>query len=296
MAPNLDQITLEMPKGEPLREGRRLLDWRGISAENIQMTGPGELHYRWLGARNCVCLSDIRTSDGELFQQGVLLPKLLDVRDKISFVPTGCEIHGWSKLARPRNSLTALYYDPQIVARELDRPSALPDHRPMLRFDDAGLRSTLGKLTALLVGDTPIDPLHAETLGLLAALEINRLQTSGVIGHIRDTGRLSAEHERLILLFIDENLHRNVSLAELADIVQLSRFHFTRSFKKTLGLPPHQFILHCRVNRAKNLLLRSEPSISEIAQNLGFGNQGRFASSFRKVTGFTPAYFRRLRR
>jgi AraC family transcriptional regulator len=227
--------------------------------------------------------------------QGGLLPKLLDVRNKLSFIPGGCEVYGWSKPARPWNSLTALYFDPQILAEELDRVYSARCNKPMLLFDDAGLRSTLAKLTALLVEDGPVDSLYAETLGLLAAIEISRLQTIGLSDQIRDTGRLSAEHERAILLFIYENLHRNMSLGELADVVHLSRFH-TRSFKTTLGQPPHQFIRHCWVDRAKRLLLSSEMSMAEIAQNLGFGNQGRFASSFRKITGFTPAYFRRFRR
>jgi AraC family transcriptional regulator len=291
-----EQLALEMPKGEPLTSGRRSISWRGITVENVQVTGTNELHYRYVGSRHYLCLHDLRKRDGEMFVQGVLFPQRLDLRDKISFIPSGCEVSGWSKLARPWNSCTALYFDPQILAEELDRRSSNGDGKPMLLFDDAGLRSTLSKLTSLLIEDGPLDSLYAETLGLLAAIEISRLQATGTASQIRDTGRLSAEHERIILLFIDENLHRNMSLGELAGVVQLSRFHFTRSFKKTLGQPPHQFILHCRVDRAKRLLLSSGLPMGEIAQDLGFGNQGRFASSFRKVTGFTPAYFRRLRR
>jgi AraC-like DNA-binding protein len=55
----------------------------------------------------------------------------------------------------------------------------------------------------------------------------------------------------------------------------LNRFHFTGSFKTTLGQPPHQSIRHCRVDRAKRLLLSKEMSIAKIAQNVAFGNQGR---------------------
>jgi AraC family transcriptional regulator len=296
MISSLTPLQLEMPKKTPLASGRRLVTWRGLAAERIQITGSDELHYRYLGPRHYVCLHDIRKLNGEMFVQGVLIPQLLDLRNKITFVPRDCEVSGWSKLSRPHNSITAVYFDPQILDDELDRTFSAHCNQPMVLFEDTGLRSTLGKLSAVLSEDGPVDPLYGETLGLLAALEISRLQTTGLLDQIRDTGRLSFEHERRIRLFIDENLHRNMSLSELADVVNLSRFHFTRSFKKTLGQPPHQFILHQRVERAKESLLSSELSIGEIAQSLGFGNQGRFASSFRKVTGLTPAYFRRIRR
>lgn len=51
------------------------------------------------------------------------------------------------------------------------------------------------------------------------------------------------------------HIDRNLSLDELASVVRLSRFHFVRAFKKTAGLPPHQFVLSCRVERARRHIL-----------------------------------------
>jgi hypothetical protein len=59
-----------------------------------------------------------------------------------------------------------------------------------------------------------------------------------------------------------------MSLSKLVDVVNLSRFPYTRPFKKSLGQPPHQSILHHRIERANHLLLSSRLSFGAIAQSL----------------------------
>ncbi|MFX8727503.1 helix-turn-helix transcriptional regulator, partial [Acinetobacter baumannii] len=81
---------------------------------------------------------------------------------------------------------------------------------------------------------------------------------------------------------------KNLSLSELASLAKLSRFHFARAFKKTFGMPPHQFILHHRIEAAKVSLIKDDIALSELARSLGFGSQSRFSEVFRKATGLTP--------
>ncbi len=163
----------------------------------------------------------------------------------------------------------------------------------MLYFDDPTLRSTLSKLQGLLVDPDPVDATYGETLGLTAALELARLQFKAPGARVPDSGRLGSAQTKLVLEFIRENLHRDISLSDLAGVAGLSRFHFTRAFKRTTGFSPYQFILSARVERAKSSLANSDKSMLEISQSLGFGNQSQFTTAFRKLAGITPSQFRR---
>jgi AraC family transcriptional regulator len=291
-----DELALEFrdDTGTPPVTNRRMT-WRGLSAETITIQGPREFDYRWAGAPHYLALHDIQLADGEIALADLPKSTRTDLCDLMTFVPGGCDVSGWSKLRARRNLFTAVYYDPAILPEELDaRITGI--ERPMLYFDDPALRSTLSKLQGLLVDPDPIDATYSETLGLTAAIELARLQFNGPGVRAPDSGRLGTAQTKLVLEFIRENLHRDISLSDLAGLAGLSRFHFTRAFKRTTGLSPYQFILSTRVERAKSSLANSDKSMLEISQSLGFGNQGQFAAAFRKLAGTTPSQFRRAHR
>jgi len=288
-----DEVALEFHDGiEPPRDMNRRVTWRGFSAQTITIEGPRGFDYRWAGAAHYLALHDIQLADGEIALEGLPESTQADLRDLMTFVPGGCDVSGWSKLRARRNQFIAVYYDPAILPEELDARIGGTE-RPMLYFDDPALRSTLSKLQGLLVNPGPIDAIYSETLGLTAAIELARLQFNGPGVPAPESGRLGTAQAKLVLEFIEENLHRDISLSDLADLAGLSRFHFARAFKRTTGLSPYRFILSGRVERAKSSLANSDKSMFEISQSLGFGNQGQFAAAFRKLAGTTPSQFRR---
>lgn len=73
-----------------------------------------------------------------------------------------------------------------------------------------------------------------------------------------------------------ENMEQPLPIAVLAAEVQLSSYHFARSFKATCGLTPHQFVLQQRMKRARKLMLESSDSIADIALRVGFGTASHF--------------------
>lgn len=88
--------------------------------------------------------------------------------------------------------------------------------------------------------------------------------------------------------YIHAHLQQNLKLVELSQLAQLSPYHFLRQFKRHIGITPHQYILQCRIEAAKQLLERNELSISEIAVRTGFSDQSHLTRYFKQKFGITP--------
>lgn len=101
-------------------------------------------------------------------------------------------------------------------------------------------------------------------------------------------------HKKLsqVLDLINSALASDLSLAVLAQTAGLSQYHFLRLFKHSTGVTPHQYILRQRISRAKQLLVESDLSITEISYSLGFATPAHFTHHFRRQTGLTPSDLR----
>jgi AraC family transcriptional regulator len=87
------------------------------------------------------------------------------------------------------------------------------------------------------------------------------------------------------------NENRDLSLRELAQLVQLSPHYFSQLFKQSTGFAPHQYILRCRIDRGKQLLRQGELSIAGVAKMVGFVDQSHFHRHFKRLEGITPKAF-----
>jgi AraC family transcriptional regulator len=105
-------------------------------------------------------------------------------------------------------------------------------------------------------------------------------------------GGLSDRQILLVTKYINEHLDKEIKLAELAELLDISQFHFSRLFKKSLGISPHQHIIQQRIERAKQLLKQRNLSVAEVAFQCGFNSQSHLGKSFREVTGVTPKAYR----
>jgi AraC-like DNA-binding protein len=92
--------------------------------------------------------------------------------------------------------------------------------------------------------------------------------------------------------YLREHFAEEVSLATLADVADLSKFHFNRSFSAATGSPPHLFQTQLRVVRAKTLL-REGIAIGEVALQVGFADQSHLNRHFRRLTAVTPGQYSR---
>jgi AraC family transcriptional regulator len=135
--------------------------------------------------------------------------------------------------------------------------------------------------------------LYGDLLGMSLSVALIKKygETANYIPQLK--GGLSRGHIREVLTYIDENIDKDIRLNELAALSGLSRFHFARSFRESLGETPYQFILKERIQRAKTLLLRPEWNVRQIASAIGFADVSQFSKMFRKSTGATPTTWRR---
>ena len=92
--------------------------------------------------------------------------------------------------------------------------------------------------------------------------------------------------------YIDNNLSQSIKLEDLATHVGISKFHFSRLFKKSMGLSPHQYVMQQRIELAKQLLLTSNMSISDVALECGFNSHAHMGKYFRQIVGITPKAYR----
>ena len=111
-------------------------------------------------------------------------------------------------------------------------------------------------------------------------------------GTSSDGHALPGSKFRRVAQYIQQNLDKDLSLAELAAVVYMSPYHFARLFKDNTGVPPHRFVVRQRIARARGVLATSELSIAEISRLVGFRTPSHFTTVFRQVLGITPGAYR----
>lgn len=121
---------------------------------------------------------------------------------------------------------------------------------------------------------------------------LRRYATVGFRDELR-SGALSRAQCGLIEQYVEANLDRNIPLDELAGVVQLSAFHFTRKFRVSFGCPPHAWVLRRRLAHAQRLLARKDVPLKVVAARCGFADQSHMTRLFRRLLGVTPAECRK---
>ena len=106
-------------------------------------------------------------------------------------------------------------------------------------------------------------------------------------------GGLSPARLRRVFKHIETALDGDTSLHRLAELAGLNPYHFAFAFRQSTGLPPHQYVLHRRGERAKELLTNPQLSLAEVGYAAGFASQAHFTTVFRRLLGTTPAAYRK---
>lgn len=218
----------------------------------------------------------------------------LSVPGQMSFSPAGL-----TQAMRLDSPVTVLNvrYEPQfferVAAESLEVRGGRVELATVAHAHDPRVEHIGAALVTEIETAFPSGRLYCDGLATALAAHLIRLYASPtpVPGEYR--GGLSGHKLRQIVEYIEENLGRDLSLAELAGAAGMNPYHLSRAFKQEAGCAPHQYVIRRRVERAKALLAETELSIVEVGMMVGFQNQSHFTNIFRRLTGVTPKAFRR---
>jgi AraC family transcriptional regulator len=282
----VSDLTLAFKRGAPI--ARPLRQWRGFAAEHVVL-GAEPYSFERLGQTHYIASHDMIVDDGEVTIDGLAPNRSRDLRHSVAFIPKGRRSFGWMAPKRRRNSFTAVYFDPGLVSEELERRYDDSEPPPFLFLKPPALQATLAKLENILTAPA-VDDLLAESVCLVAALEVFAIQADPVgVG-------LSERQMATIEAFVGAHLAEDISLTQLAALCGLSRFHFSRAFKKTAGISPYAYVTERRIDRAKDLLLQRDLAIEWIAAAVGFPSSSQFRRAFRTRVGCSAQEYRKTRR
>jgi AraC family transcriptional regulator len=116
------------------------------------------------------------------------------------------------------------------------------------------------------------------------------------MAHRADTFDAYTESVERAIRHMKENLAEPVDLDRLAEIAGISKFHFVRVFDQTTGTTPHHFLACLRMQRAKERLLTSKTSITDVCLEVGYNSLGSFSNTFSELVGVSPQEFRTMPR
>jgi AraC family transcriptional regulator len=136
-----------------------------------------------------------------------------------------------------------------------------------------------------------LDTTYLESVAMVLARHVLTTYTSSP-WPTRESGGLPRYKLRHAVQFIRENIHKDISFHDIAAHLKMSAFHFARMFRHATGDSPHQYIVRCRVNRAKELLTETKLPITDVAFEVGYKTQSHFTTCFGRLVGVTPAAFR----
>lgn len=109
----------------------------------------------------------------------------------------------------------------------------------------------------------------------------------------RRTHNINVERFRKLFLYLEENFYKRILVKEAADIVNMSTYHFCKTFKKVTGKTFIEFLNLFRVNEAEKLLGNTNMSVTEVAEQVGFCNTNYFDKVFKQVKGYPPSQCRK---
>lgn len=173
----------------------------------------------------------------------------------------------------------------------------LPDFLPMVNYSDEFMTSRMKELKDYVASKTPDGWFEDICLSILMhIMELHRKINFKIdnIPAVKKSTRIEI-FKRLNLSknYVKNNFDSDIDLEAMAETAYLSKYRFLRYFKQAFGITPHQFINQYRLEKAKNLILSSKKSITEISYEVGFKSPNHFSRLFLNQFGFSPNILRK---
>jgi AraC family transcriptional regulator len=267
----------------------KFLSWPGVKIGHGRFL-PGEATNKHLN-RHHIFIPLAGSYEGSMVMAGGNIAYTRRTVGQASIVPAGQQ---YSAFWEEELEDVGIHLDPDYVARQA-RDLVQTDRIDLIAECNVGdpLVHQIGRsLAAEVDAGAPAGAIYAESLVNTLVAHLLRHYSSAGERFQYHLGGLPKHKLRRVTEFIEENLEHDLTLAEIAEIAELSPFHFARSFKQATGSTPIQFLTRRRIDLAKRLLVESEMPIVEIGLRVGFKNQSHFTTLFRKTTTMTPKAYR----
>lgn len=207
------------------------------------------------------------------------------------FAPAEMELWAYSTDTRYIKCAT-ISFDLNILQERLgiSESAGLMDV-PRLRINDDRLWTLIRLLADAINDSDPSAQLYGDSLTAAIAAKLFERPNEAKGSKCG----LSAIQLKDAMSYLEAKMPARVELATLAELAGLSHSHYSRAFKVSTGLAPYQWQLQARVERAKHLLLNTNGCLQDVAEATGFVDAVHFGRTFRKMTGATPAAWRKDR-
>jgi AraC family transcriptional regulator len=193
--------------------------------------------------------------------------------------------------------VTHLYLSPagvtEIAAQAYERAISEVELRDVLRADDPVLSAITAQLMAESREGGLGGRLYVEALRNQACIHILRHYANVRFREPVGLGGFSHAQRRLLEQYVADHLDHDISLAELAGVVQCSVYQLSRKFRAEFGGPPHAYVMQRRIEHAQRLLARADVPLKCVAASAGFSDQSHMTRLFRRTLDTTPAAYRR---
>lgn len=213
----------------------------------------------------------------------------------IIFVPAGQPSywHCWESVTY--KSMLHVYLKPELIANVAETAELESDRINLVNcFSKPDLQ--LQQISMLLLAEL-------KSGGIMGRLYVESLTQVLVIHLLRHysavTRTITPKHKSLTRVqlrqasdYIHTHLDRDLSLAEIAGVVNISPTYFASLFKQAMAISPHQYVIQQRVERAKLMLKKTDLTIADIALQVGFSSQSHLTHQFKQFTGMTPKQVR----
>lgn len=212
------------------------------------------------------------------------------------FAPAGMEAWGYTSGIEFVKDAT-LSFDPSVLSDSL---GLMIDKdflsKPNLRFWDNDLWNLVNLLAPAVIDEASTPQLYRDglCLAISAKLFSQHIKKSSA-DKVMEYG-LAPWRLRRVIDFLQAHFPERISLQQLSELTGLSASHFSKAFKQSTGMAPYQWQLNARIKKAQTVLLKSDESLDEIASKVGFADGVHFGRTFRKLTGETPATWRKKRK
>jgi AraC family transcriptional regulator len=267
--------------------------WSGLRVETVQVMRHKPFEYGFRAPFHLLIAAELaQRYDGETVVEGLPRSTLRDFTHKLTFVPAGHDFRG-SQSPRALTRTTYLYIDPRGPLADPALRFGEIEFKPRLFFYDRDLWETALKLKSQVENPGSMQRQYAEALGIVLTHELTRINGGAPPRGPDSRGGLAGWQQKRVAAYIEEHVCDDIPLATLAELARLSPYHFSRSFKRSFGMPPHRYHASRRIERAKQLLANRELSVTAIALDIGFSETSSFTAAFHRLTGQTPSHYRR---